>query len=54
MLIDAKQPKMPSVNEQPTQSVEMTAQADGVETQQPVSLGLLGVTFFISADSLKN
>jgi hypothetical protein len=30
--------KMPSVNEQPSQNVEMTAQTNGVETQQPVSL----------------
>ena len=30
--------KMPSVNEQPTQSIQMTAQTDGVEAQQPVSV----------------
>lgn len=29
---------MPAVNEQPNQNVEMTAQTNGVETQQPVSL----------------
>lgn len=33
--------KMPSVNEQPMQTVEMTANTNGVETQQPVSLVIL-------------